>query len=368
MPPRLPPEQGDDGCHTNSNHSEKKRNKRREHPEDEEAPCYSERDLRKLVGYVARKGAEQHEEAMKLLLKVLDEGGSSGSEKKMRRLEEEALGQTSDELARSAICRIYAILHKRRRSRRAAKSLQERLASSEKQVAAADAQGRLEADSLLKKLQKCKERNKELCEKYECATKQLEESKGEVVMLRAQVQTCKSEEEILQGRMEELQQMQLQQQQQQLCDSGRVDALQAQVEQLQRENAELKAARQFAVDVAEDARSKLHLEKERAESVQKQLEEACKREQEAAGQLKILQSSAGGSDAEHAKELAGMVRRYETANALYEREKERCEAMARRAQEEGSQLLQQVQLLERDNRRLQDEVRRKEQQLLLHLQ
>lgn len=65
------------------------------------------------------------------------------------------------------------------------------------------------------------------------------------------------------------------------------------------------------------------------------------------------------------RELAGIVRKLEACNALYEREKERCEAISRRTQRESTHLLQQLQNVEKENARLQMELRRKDHQMEL---
>ena len=57
------------------------------------------------------------------------------------------------------------------------------------------------------------------------------------------------------------------------------------------------------------------------------------------------------------------MRKLEACNALYEREKERCEAISRRTQQESTQLLQQLQSIEKENTRLQEDLRRKEHQM-----
>jgi predicted nucleic acid-binding Zn-ribbon protein len=144
-----------------------------------------------------------------------------------------------------------------------------------------------------------------------------------------------------------------------------------QVDWMTSEKGQLQQERMAATEAAEALRVDLMTEKQRVSALESSLSHAVENSRFLSEQMNVLQGgiARGGNSgvADHSKELAVLVRKYETANALYMREKDKHEKLVKQTDREGAALLDQIHQLEREKKQLQEEVRRKEQQLLIRM-
>ena len=401
-------------------------------------PCYySEEELRKVVGYVAEEGVRRHGEIMKLLHDAL---GRGGNEKSM-------LERTSDEMAQSAITKIFGFKADARSTKQQLKGLRKKLEESDEKIrdlwemngasreldlssaqvnssqlqnlSAAEEKlekcvkevgslrqelqstqealkvSRAETESAQEALKASEKKSGPIQEELESTQKELKSAQGELKASRAETESAqealKAAEKKAGSMQQELESAQealkvsrtetesaqealkvarteTESAQEALKDAEKKSGSVQQELESAREalkdaekksgsmQQELESAHQAALNVAAGMRTELHEERQKLEV---QIQAARDKEE----QLRSLQSSVGESDAQHARELATTVRKYENANSLLEMEKERREFISKRAHDEGATLLNQIQVLERDQRKLQEDLKKKERQI-----
>lgn len=150
-------------------------------------------------------------------------------------------------------------------------------------------------------------------------------------------------------------------------------AIAAKDEKIQQLNAEqqstetnnLRESHRAAVQVADSVCAELNAAKQKLTELEHELLTSVEAQRRAMQEAAILRSSMGGTDESHARELAAMVRAKDQAELLLKKKQMEIDHLCKRMKEEGTHMLAECQRLELRNKQLEEDVRRKDQQMVL---